>query len=60
MIPVVVVTAKDLTPDDRMRLSGSVEQVLHQGAYSRQALLHAVRDLMAECVRQKSVVSGHS
>ena len=30
-IPVVVVTAKDLTPDDCQRLTGSVEQILQKG-----------------------------
>jgi len=39
-IPVVVVTAKDLTPEDRQRLNGYVEQILQKGAYSREELLH--------------------
>jgi CheY-like chemotaxis protein len=46
-IPVVVVTAKDLTPDDCQRLTGSVEQILQKGAYSREELLREVRDLVA-------------
>jgi CheY-like chemotaxis protein len=54
-IPVVVVTAKDLTPEDHRRLNGYVEQILQKGAYSREALLTEVRDLVAACVRQKSV-----
>jgi CheY-like chemotaxis protein len=45
-IPVVVVTAKDLTLDDRQRLNGSVERVLQKGAYSREELLREVRDLV--------------
>ena len=43
----VVVTAKDLTPDDRQRLNGYVEQILQKGAYSREELLREVRDLVA-------------
>ncbi|MGH6805153.1 MAG: ATP-binding response regulator, partial [Methyloceanibacter sp.] len=34
-IPIVVVTAKDLTAEDHRRLSGYVQQVLHKGAYDR-------------------------
>jgi hypothetical protein len=50
-IPVVVVTAKDLTPADRQRLNGYVEQILQKGAYSREELLREVRDLVAAHVQ---------
>jgi CheY-like chemotaxis protein len=50
-IPIVVVTAKDLTEDDRRRLSGYVEQILPKGAYSRETLLREIRDLVAAYVR---------
>jgi PAS domain S-box-containing protein len=46
-IPVVVVTAKELTDDDRRRLSGGVAQVLQKGAVSREALLAQI--LAAVC-----------
>jgi CheY-like chemotaxis protein len=52
-IPIVVVTAKDLTAEDRQRLNGSVEQILLKGVYSREALLMEVRDLVAACVGPK-------
>jgi CheY-like chemotaxis protein len=42
-IPVVVVTAKELTGADRLRLAGLVQKVLHKGAYNREELLHEVR-----------------
>jgi CheY-like chemotaxis protein len=45
-IPVVVITAKDLTPEDRARLNGHVEQVLVKGAYPREELLRRVRELL--------------
>jgi CheY-like chemotaxis protein len=54
-IPVVVVTAKDLTPDERLRLNGYVEKVIAKGAYSRDAVLREVRDLVASCVRRDSI-----
>lgn len=50
-IPVVVVTAKDLTEEDRLRLNGSVQTILKKGAYGRDGLLNEVRDLVAACTR---------
>jgi signal transduction histidine kinase/DNA-binding response OmpR family regulator len=46
-IPVVVVTAKDLTAEEHARLSGGVAEVLRKGAYSRERLLAEVRDRVA-------------
>jgi hypothetical protein len=40
----VVVTAKQLTLDERARLNGYVERVLQKGAYSWEDLLKAVSD----------------
>ncbi len=45
-IPVVVLTAKDLSAEERRRLQGSVEQVLAKGAVSREELLVQVRQLL--------------
>ncbi len=45
-IPVVVLTAKDITDADRLRLNGYVEKVLQKGAWSRDALLHDIRELV--------------
>jgi CheY-like chemotaxis protein len=50
-IPIVVITAKDLTVEDRLRLSGYVEKILQKGAYSRDKLLVEVRDLVARSTR---------
>jgi PAS domain S-box-containing protein len=50
-IPVVVITAKELTVDDRRRLNGSVERILLKGAFSREELLGRVRELVSACVR---------
>jgi CheY-like chemotaxis protein len=46
-IPIIVVTAKDLSPDEHARLNGSVERILQKGAYSRDSLLAEVRELVA-------------
>jgi signal transduction histidine kinase/DNA-binding response OmpR family regulator len=41
-IPVVVVTAKDLTHEDRERLNGFVQQIFQKGAMDRDKLLREV------------------
>jgi CheY-like chemotaxis protein len=46
-LPIVVITAKDLTPEDHERLNGYVARVLQKGALTRDALLGEVRDLVA-------------
>ena len=51
-IPVIVVTAKNLSPEEHERLNGSVARILQKGAYDRQALLAEVRALVAASVRQ--------
>jgi len=61
-IPIIVVTAKELTAQDRQRLNGSVEKILQKGAYSREELIREVRDLVTASLRSKSaganVISG--
>jgi GAF domain-containing protein/DNA-binding response OmpR family regulator len=52
-IPVVVVTAKELTAEDRRRLNGYVEKILEKGAYTRDTLLREVRDLVAASVARR-------
>ena len=52
-IPIVVVTAKDLTRDDRDRLNGYVQRILQKGAYSREQLLAEVRELVAASVARR-------
>jgi CheY-like chemotaxis protein len=46
-IPIVVVTAQDLTGEERRRLNGHVETILRKHGDSRDALLEQVRDLLA-------------
>ncbi len=50
-IPIVVVTAKDVTADDRQRLQGHVEKILQKGSYSRLQLLAEVRKLVIDYTR---------
>jgi signal transduction histidine kinase/CheY-like chemotaxis protein len=44
-IPVVVVTAKDLTTQDRERLEGHVKKIFQKGALSREQLAQEIRSL---------------
>jgi CheY-like chemotaxis protein/nitrogen-specific signal transduction histidine kinase len=48
-VPVIIVTAKDLTREDIVRLNGRVAKVLQKGAYQRRDL---VRDIHAMIARQ--------
>jgi PAS domain S-box-containing protein len=48
-IPVVVLTSKDLAPEERAVLRGNVERILQKGLYSRDALLREVRKIVAQC-----------
>ncbi len=45
-IPVIILTAKDLTQEDRHYLNNSVVDILSKGAYNRQDLLTQIRDLI--------------
>ena len=52
-IPVIVVTAKDLTAVDRARLNGHVSRVLQKGKYGRDELLEHVSQLVSARVRDR-------
>lgn len=49
-IPIVVITAKDITAEDRLRLSDYVRAILQKGAYEYRDLLAEIRDLMRASV----------
>jgi hypothetical protein len=49
-IPIVVITAKTLTKEDRLLLQGHVQKVLQKGDFSLDALLAELRDIVRECV----------
>ena len=52
-IPVVVVTAKDLSGEDRERLNGYVQKILQKGTHGRAELLAEVRELVATSVARR-------
>ncbi|MEG4801615.1 response regulator [Microcoleus sp. ARI1-B5] len=45
-IPIVVITAKDLTPAESQQLNGYVDRVLQKGVYSCDTLLRDVRSIV--------------
>jgi hypothetical protein len=47
-VPVIVVTAKDLSEADRSALQGKAQQVLGKGRYSREDLLRRIRSALVE------------
>ncbi len=42
-IPIIVVTAKDLTDEDRSRLIGGVQHIIDKGSYTQDELLDQIR-----------------
>jgi len=52
-LPVIVITAKGVTEEDRRRLNGHVIQILQKGAYRTEQLLSEVRTLIAATVTRK-------
>jgi CheY-like chemotaxis protein len=46
-IPIIVVTARDLSREDHERLNGYVQKILQKGAHDRDQLLDEVRELVA-------------
>jgi CheY-like chemotaxis protein len=47
-VPVIVITAKDLTEDDRRRLSGEVARILGKDSTSREQLVAEVRQFLTQ------------
>jgi CheY-like chemotaxis protein len=52
-IPIVVITARDLSRGDHERLNGYVQRILQKGVYGREQLLGEVRELVAASVARR-------
>jgi len=52
-IPIVVITARDLSSEDRERLNGYVQKILQKGAHGRDQLLAEVGELVAASVARR-------
>ena len=49
----MIITAKDLTSEERERLNGSVVRILQKGAYGQEELLAEVRALVAGSIGRR-------
>jgi len=56
-IPIVVLTAKDLNSEERLRLSKSVGAILHKTTNSQHGLLDELRDLVANCASRAKTLA---
>jgi GAF domain-containing protein/CheY-like chemotaxis protein len=52
-VPIVVITARDLSREDHERLNGYVQKILQKGAHGRDQLLAEVRELVAASVARR-------
>jgi len=57
-LPVIVVTAKDLTTEDRERLSGNVSSVLAKGDTTSKTLLEELKKLLSEIERPQEYLQA--
>jgi signal transduction histidine kinase/DNA-binding response OmpR family regulator len=57
-IPMVVLTAKDLTAEELIRLDGNVHTILDKRGCSRAELMHQVRDLLSDWAAQAREASS--
>jgi CheY-like chemotaxis protein len=53
-LPVIVLTAKELTVEERQRLNGKVADILQKGAYSKEQLLQEIRELVPPAPDKKA------
>jgi CheY-like chemotaxis protein len=55
-IPIVVLTAHELSAEERHRLNGYVEKIILKAGDPRDALLNQVRDLLHECAVPRATI----
>jgi CheY-like chemotaxis protein len=56
-LPVVVVTAKELTDEERTRLADSVQGILQKGSCERQQFLYDIDDLISLQLQRRNSFS---
>jgi signal transduction histidine kinase/CheY-like chemotaxis protein len=57
-LPVIVLSAKELTVDDRRRLNGAVETILQKGAVNRADILGEIRERLPVSARPGTALAG--
>ncbi len=53
-IPVIVLTSRDLTAEDRERLNGHIDRVLQKGAFDGKQLVDQLRRVLAQTARRNN------
>ncbi|TNE44751.1 MAG: response regulator [Deltaproteobacteria bacterium] len=53
-VPVIVITAKELTQEDKARLHGSIEHIMSKGGFSRDELLAEIRSLLVNATNEEA------
>ncbi len=53
-IPIVVVTAKSITAEERMKLNGHVKNIIQKGSFDHQSLLEEIRRFLTVAIDEKS------
>lgn len=60
-IPVIILTAKTITPEDRQKLNGEVNQIFEKGSYQRSRLFDEVSRLLDNAIeRQHNTADSRS
>jgi CheY-like chemotaxis protein len=52
-IPIIVITAKDLSAEVRLRLKGNVQRIMEKGRYTRNELMAEIRRLLTKPITAK-------
>ena len=55
-IPIVVITAKDLSVEERLRLKGHVQRIMEKGRYTRGELMAEIRKLISRSVAARGAI----
>ncbi|MCB8943052.1 MAG: response regulator [Ardenticatenaceae bacterium] len=55
-VPIIVITAKDLTPEDQLRLNGYVETIVKKEAYGRDTLMSEIQGLVSRVKNQANKI----
>ena len=58
-IPIIVITAKTLTNEDRLRLEGHVQKVIQKGGFNHEELLGELRDIVSESFQRARASDVH-
>jgi CheY-like chemotaxis protein len=58
-IPIIVLTAKELTDDDRRRLNGDVQRIVHKSTMSRDQILKEIHATLQRKIQRESTTDGH-